>query len=632
MHKSQHHFDYRQMPIKECYSSGEHVIAADGLTNDTLYDASKITPVQWTDAIAKFDYKGILLKFDTGNKPASQHKFKLSNGLKLTFGQIMSISGDLFSAGFGDKNQEGISDGGPGTEADSARGRLLQAYQCLNLKQDDMTSPGIGPGTAWCRKFGSKQNPPNAGPLKQVPNFLNSFGDEISTIAKFVAAGSTGKNPYDDGSMFKGGEKRDLVYNSDSGGTKRTRLESLDNWPVIQLLTFLDEGRMTALATFNWDHFAYNGYSAKAYLAGHLLAIDTAAKGDLELAYAYDAYACHFLSDMFAVGHLRTPRKALYTGIKTSGPSPWSSSLGGYLSKMMHDEDNKGGLWIYNGACEVEKADRVTECKVWKGFGDNNFANLDNKENRNMQLITLQASVDEIYDAYKKKTAISTKMPQYFPRADSNKFPKPPTGNDEFDKIANNRQIVSHVGKTIEGQIGCINMKNTDEDCVKYLGPDWSFDQKHSNGCVQCSRPSFNRIPMFQQDQNSDSQYYKYLFRRKAPCTGSKDTCKKASNNGSKFLGTINGVRAIWDFWPPDKPNKPPSPPPAGPHKPAFEFEAFYNNPGSAETHKCKDGSKFTCSGGTLGCSDNSLKYCDPTPTPHIHGYATYNDAYGNCV
>jgi hypothetical protein len=31
---------------------------------------------------------------------------------------------------------------------------------------------------------------------------------------------------------------------------------------------------------------------------------------------------------------------------------------------------------------------------------------------------------------------------------------------------------------------------------------------------------------------------------------------------------------------------------------------------GAPETHKCKDGTSFTCNGGTLGCADNSNMYC----------------------
>ena len=43
---------------------------------------------------------------------------------------------------------------------------------------------------------------------------------------------------------------------------------------------------------------------------------------------------------------------------------------------------------------------------------------------------------------------------------------------------------------------------------------------------------------------------------------------------------------------------------------------------GAPETHKCKDGTSFTCNGGTLGCADNSDMYCKQQPllgAPETH-------------
>ena len=75
------------------------------------------------------------------------------------------------------------------------------------------------------------------------------------------------------------------------------------------------EGRMLQLAENNHDHFL--PYSKSAYLTGHQLAIDKAREASkfvkdaehgkklLNEAFSMDAFACHFLTDSFASGHIR---------------------------------------------------------------------------------------------------------------------------------------------------------------------------------------------------------------------------------------------------------------------------------------------------------------------------------------
>src|SRR5262249_19771189 len=81
-------------------------------------------------------------------------------------------------------------------------------------------------------------------------------------------------------------------------------------------------GRYLALAAVNWDHFG--GRAVLAYQAGHQYAMQSAASiqgsgrtpdqmaSALTTAYAQNAFADHFLTDLFASGHLRTPRKELH--------------------------------------------------------------------------------------------------------------------------------------------------------------------------------------------------------------------------------------------------------------------------------------------------------------------------------
>ena len=77
------------------------------------------------------------------------------------------------------------------------------------------------------------------------------------------------------------------------------------------------EGRMLQLAENNHDHFL--PHAKDAYLTGHQLAIDKAREAGyyrggvdedehkrlLHEAFSLEAFACHFLTDSFASGHIR---------------------------------------------------------------------------------------------------------------------------------------------------------------------------------------------------------------------------------------------------------------------------------------------------------------------------------------
>jgi hypothetical protein len=83
-------------------------------------------------------------------------------------------------------------------------------------------------------------------------------------------------------------------------------------------LLWITRLRYALLAKYNWDHF---GRDARvAYNAGHGLALDEAIRGNLDLAYKYNAFADHFLEDSFSSGHLRTPRRALHSNIAYNWP------------------------------------------------------------------------------------------------------------------------------------------------------------------------------------------------------------------------------------------------------------------------------------------------------------------------
>lgn len=161
-------------------------------------------------------------------------------------------------------------------------------------------------------------------------------------------------------------------------------------------LTFLTNfGLYMKLATNNYDHFGQDAIDS--YLAGHKLALDTAKTAKLtnnesllRSAYAQEAYAEHFLTDLFASGHLRTPRRAIVNWCSYT-----KSEIASYLTKVMHDEDNQDGVWITNGNGER-----------WKTYGDHSLFINDNSSSMQQAVKVMQKSVDQIFAVYNGEVSV----------------------------------------------------------------------------------------------------------------------------------------------------------------------------------------------------------------------------------
>jgi hypothetical protein len=78
--------------------------------------------------------------------------------------------------------------------------------------------------------------------------------------------------------------------------------------------------------------------------------------GKLLDALVVEAFACHFLTDLFASGHIRVPRREI---AKRFGVIKGSL----IMSKAMHDEDNRMGLFC---TTLLEQTPRI----VWRAVGD----------------------------------------------------------------------------------------------------------------------------------------------------------------------------------------------------------------------------------------------------------------------
>ncbi|MBI4951274.1 MAG: hypothetical protein HY908_04520 [Myxococcales bacterium] len=129
--------------------------------------------------------------------------------------------------------------------------------------------------------------------------------------------------------------------------------------------------RYAALASQNFCHFGHQPWDGteddaanealRLYRLYHARALRevAAAPRDVKVlgqAMVVDAFACHFLTDLFASGHIRVPRRAL---VGTLG-----IVCGGKASVAAHNEDNQG-LWVRMRRGPAKGA-RV----VWRAYGD----------------------------------------------------------------------------------------------------------------------------------------------------------------------------------------------------------------------------------------------------------------------
>lgn len=153
-------------------------------------------------------------------------------------------------------------------------------------------------------------------------------------------------------------------------------------------------GRMQQLAENNHDHFL--PYAKHAYLTGHQLTIEKAREagnysGDdkdqhkmlLHEAFSLEAFSCHFLTDSFASGHIRTPRVQLAKGTTVA-------KVGHLLCKYMHDEDNKHGLRVKN-----RRGDK------WISNGDGMLLKDKSGNNLKIAMEAVKKSSDQVWEAYK---------------------------------------------------------------------------------------------------------------------------------------------------------------------------------------------------------------------------------------
>ncbi len=273
----------------------------------------------------------------------------LPNGIKLTYGEIVMFAGDMF--------------GNPAQPISNCskknRSSCFQAqFEALGVKGDKNDTR--------CT------NPINY--LVNLQGFMNGVETELA---------QSRQNGVDDWVFY---------HEHDSEHTKQLNKFTCGGSFISRLIPF---GNYLKLAQVNFDHFVPD--SLIAYKSGHRYALETALKGFqknqtgqieeanklLELAYAQNAFANHYLTDSFSAGHMRTPRRAIDNTVLLP------AILNLIIANLMHDEDNRNGLNVVNA-----------EGTSWTAYGDGYLYRGDAGLQKTVMLNAMQRSADGVYNTF----------------------------------------------------------------------------------------------------------------------------------------------------------------------------------------------------------------------------------------
>ncbi len=275
----------------------------------------------------------VKLFFSLSDVGVLDYKLHLPNGLQITYGELIAM-GDFYG-----NVEQAISSG------DSANAQQANFSAAFNTLARDSAAKD------------------------EAPKILAVIQAEETAIKKGMQQGEKPESIY---ARISNANNQQL--NCITGGGCNT------TW-------FLKPGRFLLLSENDYDHFGDN--ARVAYQAGHAVALQTAVSAyknhdaqQLELAYAMNAFACHFLSDHFAAGHLRTPRVELPLSVKPA-------IFGALLASDMHHEENQWGLHVHN-----LRGDH------WIAFGDDYYLDAQNQTNRKLLNDALQQSADDIFSAF----------------------------------------------------------------------------------------------------------------------------------------------------------------------------------------------------------------------------------------
>lgn len=266
------------------------------------------------------------------------------NGSVLSYGQIMALAGDFYAD--------------PNNPISNQNGLAAQKLQV----QANVNSLLVTPASK-----------------AEAQNIIGVMQKEINAATPMAWRNLPASTIY-------GTQYFDYQYNGLTGGSYTSFKSS-------------PRGRYLLIAATNWDHFGQDAVTC--YKAAHALAIDMAhaatTQAGLEQAYAVNAFADHYLSDLFSAGHIRTPRRQMYqrqfpNGVQNPQKSDYdsmTSGMSGSIAKAMHDEDSVNGLWARNAAGDV-----------WMCLGDGQYRNATDYANASLVQLAVNQSIAEVYAAF----------------------------------------------------------------------------------------------------------------------------------------------------------------------------------------------------------------------------------------
>jgi hypothetical protein len=291
-------------------------------------------------------------------QPAVSYRIQLPNGLRLTYGQILALSGDFY----GDPDQ-------PISTAPSPKDQFLANYGSLAEEQQAVT---------------------------EVPQILAVLNQEFQAVANVIRQGRQPSAAYEELGDTLSFQWNSLTYH----GILPRPCQN-----PATIVCWFPTGRYLDLAKTNWDHFGK--YALICYQVGHELAMSLATQAktqvELDIAYAVNAFADHFLTDIFSGGHIRTPRKEMYDA--AYGPNSYIASI---LARIMHDEDSRFGLWVEN-----QRGDS------WVAYGDKRYRDVANYANAKIVQKCVQQSMDDVYEAARTRSVPRAVALDYIPNLDA---------------------------------------------------------------------------------------------------------------------------------------------------------------------------------------------------------------------
>ncbi len=157
--------------------------------------------------------------------------------------------------------------------------------------------------------------------------------------------------------------------------------------------------RYVDLLQTNFDHFKEQ--ALLAYQAGHRSALRAAERAyEMEDGYAKfsllveafckELFACHFLTDLFASGHIRTPRKEIFDYVTVAHGIRGRFLIAGLLAKAMHDEDGDLGLMVASNK----------KATPWETYGDDCYFEKENKDARVQVVNAVIAGLQDVLDIF----------------------------------------------------------------------------------------------------------------------------------------------------------------------------------------------------------------------------------------